>query len=832
MNSEYGYSPPPPDAEGNKTLDPEVIAPETSNRNFDAVVFGHPLYGFDRDQAIAYFLGCQAGIIDESTPTIFSSDPTPDQLTNPRTLVLEGFDQSNKDEGTARLGNFGTGKQDEPAAALLWQTYSRNFNEHPQKAALADLVRWLKTADTGNPSKKLQALSNDSLRLITPILYGLKLQNLPPNELLQQTNELLNLIVTNGDPNMLRDRYLPQLQMVFRKRKADFVALREQAKDPQKLKTITTFTGTTIAFFDVRGLRVEAGGSSVAFRETSADLVFLIDDVYDPENPDQVVGTQIIIKEPRKRDGVETTPETSLPNLHTTLAERLTVSEKLFGHGLKLRKTFGGHPGIVAAPAWIGSKLNPEDVWVAIQDFFNAPRYSKTEIDQQALALAEKVGTEKGLVDLAISNAPHQLAEWHIKLTIPNSKGEQKVVTIPERDLALYQQVLTDNERANQALLLEKTTLTEPEAIAAARNQVALDRLTTAIDTNMATQALFVLDDVNTDFLKTLKPEMQLSLLKVLGQNDAAISQVWDKNNLVFTITESIPDWIINDLEKYKAERFRYISVPSKIDTHLFNFLWQSLLTNQNSEQLHDLAQTCLTILTSDTYKKSHQEPGYDSLLSHLVMMLGHQEFPETLAGELLTTLLAKYPLDEMKLDWQRVPPTYLAALLQRFPGIGDALQTLVPADTEVVSFIQDIEIKFPSQEGLDLSANTQTIMVEIGRPMIQDFLTKGSFIDDSATQKEHPQQFVGEVKLARTLKLESREDKQIADLIVAQIKAVAQLVPHQRIRLVCGSFPNMLTRVLVKKIAQLDADIQNRLVFCDFNFQDTQYYDHDWASE
>lgn len=328
----------------------------------------------------------------------------------------------------------------------------------PESAAIGELITWLKSVDTGRPlTKPLQVLNSEVLKQITPIFYGLKEQYSDPTELLRQTFTLIDDIVTNPrDPQTVLQRYQESLTIYQQKREKDLATLEERAKDTRYLRQATTLQGITLAYFDVRGLNISSGGMAVAEKATGSDVIILIDSLMASEFPDAPLGTEIVIK-----------ATNADANLETALAERLQTSEMLFGKGFKLKKTYGGHPGIIASPPDSGSELQPDTIWVALQRYFNVPRYSKAEFTQKAYTIADKLQIGQGLPYLFLPPSDqYSLAQWQMQLTLPHESGGVVAITINEQELPLYETSLTDDPVFNRRLLAQKTVVSEPEAVA------------------------------------------------------------------------------------------------------------------------------------------------------------------------------------------------------------------------------------------------------------------------------------------------------------------------------------------------------------------------------
>lgn len=801
-------------------LQPEK--PEKTIRTFDKVIFGHPLPGFDRDQLIAYYLALKLGTITQETPITFTAEPTQEDLLNPKSLVIESYILPEENKNALRQGNYLTGPQDEPAAAMFFHYFSREFKQVEHYEQLQELVDWLKSVDMGHEPTQPPKLFNPAvLQLITPIFYALKLDTTDRQSLLKKSVELLDVALQNPkDSAPLLEKYHIELAKLQIKRREDFQKLETRAKQPEFLKKATTLTGVKLAYFDVRGLDVESGGLTVAERETDADVIFLIDKIMDPEDQTKVLGTQLIIK---ATDSASTDQN---KDAISALTQRLQTSEMLFGKGFKITRTYGGHPGIISSPAWLGSDLQPENTWMALQKYFNSPRYSQEGFTKKAYQIAEKVGVEKGIPQLFLPPSDeYSLAEWQMQFNIPSQSGSFQIIRLNESDIPLYESCLTNDGEKNKQLLLQKTIVSEPVEITAQRQKKAETAIGTMIVEKQANQLLLLIDDLNKTSIEQLSIDQQLAILEAISQDSISIDQVWNKDNLLFRITSPIPEWIAGDLETYKAQRFRYTSVPTKVESYLIDSIVAKVIPDNESPVLERLVNILVSIITSETYKKSHQEKSYDTLLEKCLQVCLKTELSSATAENMVRKLDTEYG-STMVNHWKEIPEPLLAKIRQKFPESLPFLE--ISAQPTIEADKRFLTIRKPNVEQLSANPTIHTIFVEIGREIEFSLKEKGINGRDEHGKPQHFTEipFTSEIRATQTSLLLDDEHAQhitVAKEIATHVAIILEKSPESKIRIIAGSFPNMLTRQVVTRIPR---HAWNQVFFCDYNFQFGQFHD------
>ncbi len=824
-----------------KALERKPGSPETESTLLREVVFGHSFSHFDRDQLMTYYLAIKAGLITKDTPCTFTRQPNSDQLQDQQTLVIEGFGEEAMGKNTHNYTNKVVVERDNeteiPAVSAFYQANSRSFEKSPQAAAIKDFVAWARAAESGTQRKQLSTLNSDTLQAWTEIFYALKHKfHHMPAALLSASVNLLDRVLANTPRIDLLENYGHVLNELSEKQHADEVALErraapEQPENKMFLRTCITMNNVRLGYFDIRGLDIEKGGMEKAFEKTQADIVMLVDDEKDENG--NVIGTQMLIKMAKGADEMNM-------NLRQLLAERMNNNEALFGKGFVFSQTaqVGGHPGIVASAAEVGSGLHAEHLWVALQRFFDVPRYTEETFRSAAAELAKKCGIENYLPQLKVyPSSDFALSEYATQLSLPDSDGQFKTVIITEQDLSLYLSLCTEDIAANRAFIEEKNMQTEPAAVAEIRREKASGWLEFYLEDKQATRLLEVCNELNVNHLTNLPAEQLLSLLEIIAADSQAIDLIWGKQINAFQITQKVADWIEQNVEHAKNERFHYLSVAKKIDTHVMNALREKIFASNNAAQQERYIQALLTILTSPNYVAQHTKGGPDFLLESLLLFAGDTRVSETLSRHTLEQLIDKYQNQQ---HWQQVAFQGGIRYIQpRFPDLYTKITTnlevppeqaqrlpihannyFLPINTEALQ-------KRIESEGTNTYA---TLLVEIGRPIAKDVTNKGIHaIDENGNRTQVEVTFDAEMHVRGSLLFDDQfhEETVVADKIVEFAKELCAKNPQGKVRIILGSFPNMLGIAMSVRLMQnLPPEDQKRIVLTHFNMQDSVYFD------
>lgn len=771
----------------------DAVAPKTehthskekSPKKYASVTFGHWYRDFDRDQLLTYYFALKGGLVDPSATIQFTSDIQAESLADPTQLVIEGFGPTTEGFDTKK-GNFSNGEKDIPAASVFFQSHSRILTDpsNPLKTPLLDLNNWFKAEESNLPQAekdglkgKLSTLTVKAMKLITPLFYALKHEHPDVSEatiLLKKCVEMLDLVIEGKKSEELEQTFQSELEQSERARSSDTSALRERAKDERFLKSATTMNGFKLAYFDVRGLDIKSDAFSVVSEQMDAQIVMLISDEHNNEN--EIIGTKYLIKVPKSQQAFA---ETNKIDVHAILADRLDISESLYGKGYAFasQKHFGGHEGaggVVGSAQGLGSALDAEALWHSLQRFFDVRRYSKTQFKQEAQNLATLIGTDQYAPEILQPPANEMsLAEWHITIRVPtdDNSGEEVVVTLSEAELALYTQFLKPNDVSfNRSFLRKKSLTNEPPEVIQARKQQANEYLNTYLGTESAPRLLSVIDAINPATVEQLDIDQQLSLLTAIAKDPTALDQIWNPKNKIFRITLYVPEWIANDPTVYQQEKYKYTSVPKKIDTHLI----KSILSNPNFNAQPELqiafGNTLVDILTSEIYTSSHTDEDLtaDTIFGRFITFLESTKLDESITTEWLEKIQALYKPDhrlwkEKVLDNLRIEPEDPSSL----------------------------------KEFLDTQEQI-TVLVEIGRKIMPQLISQELLTTDQIGVEGG---LASHIVMEGTFDTENNDEDTIAQRITDRLIELHAQNPNKPLYIMRGGFSNILIEELTKKL-------------------------------
>lgn len=794
-------------------------SPKQPAPQYDQVVFGHDLADFDRDQAIAYYFARKGNLIAPESPVVFTPTPDSDQLTNPQALVLEGFspEQHQTPTGT-KTGNFANSPQDDiPAATVFFEAHQRAFQQDkPLSERLRMLSNWLKATESNlNDEKKAELFSTinqptrQKLEQVTPLLYGLKAALNRPGD---STTLLENVVVLLDQaldptisPEQFAENFKVEEQLAEKQRNNREMQLKERAKSPEHARLTTTAQGLTLGYFDVRGIRGD-GGAFTAFREqhSKADVVMLVDTAVNSETGR--AHTKIIIK------GFASEKNSDLDVLKQ-LGERFPLQEDLYGHGqtLILTDSYGGHSGeggILGTPAGSGTGLKPTEVWLALQTFFERPRFTREEFAIQCQQLSDQIGVTHFTTELPqLPASPIYFREHQVVFDIPDVTNTIHRVIIPESDLPYYLSEMGSDQLTNRQLLIDKTALTEPDAIADKRAPAQHEQLKQAITKRDALRILLLLDDNNLSVIQSLSTTEQLQLLQAIAASPQAIELIWDKDNLTFKITQpSLPNWVTADLEKYKTERYQFLSVPSKIDRHLVKTLVKNI-TNENSSPF---ITALLTILENPAYRAAHRTPAPDSLLESTLEAISNLPDSHPDRADWINRIVTAYPPES--LIWQQISPRSKRSINAVLP------EFFAPEELVDKPFFTEDK---PHIEATQTAAtHVHAILVQIGRDIREKVLTSPVFRPTDGQQGVH---LSSEIHVAGTFDAgaHSEETRQLLTTVLEHTSTIARTTEGP-VRIIAGGWPGNFIMSFTVALFQTRAaqELLSRIEIVNFDTQ------------
>lgn len=848
---------------------------------FDQVRIGHPLRGFDRDQAVALFIASKAQLITDDADISFTPFVDTGDLASETTLALEGFSPhktvANNHEGSNFTNNP---KTDAPAASELLQAYSRRFDTMVKAGELdaqtfkqiKELSAWVKAVETGKPVPSPKELRLEDLEYFTQVFYAIKYdiaQNQDiedkAGETVRQVQEIFETMFQK-DGTALEQKYADVLARYEQKRDADFKKLNErivkknsegkEELNSDHVKVTQTLNGFNLTYVDVSGLDVESGGVSVAtsavkrLAKIDTHIVVLVDDEKDDQG--NVLGKAIKIKIPKEMADHPRFAQLDLREL----AMRLNLSEKLFGGGVNLLRNadFDGHPQVIGSPAWVGSQMEPGNVFIALQEYFDVPRYDEEQFASKVQKLAQKIDCDH--YDEEIIDRPddeYAVAQRSVLFRIPTKTGEYALVKINEQDIPLYEHVLklTDDQEHNREVLLEKTDFTESGEISTLREQLACISLERYIQEGNVAKILSIIDDLNPATIQNMEGDLLMRAFGCISSSSEGIAQVWDKDNLRFkTSRQFLPEWArpeIN-LEQFKAARFDYLFLQKKVDSFVVGALQEFIVNSGDVAIQEKFGEMLVSIATSDTYKQSHLDVVHDRLVQSILHFAADKRIDSDKRKEVLSSFVSHYGV-EMSNHWRALTVSDEPLLNQIRAEFGNIVapvleQVPIVRKVDVIPGVPKSYVVHPDEEAMYEILQRQeatkreqiiTVLTEIGRPITNSMKQKGII----TLERDRENQFITEkaidfsaiVKTEGFLRLDRqhRDQVKVALAIGNIVKEIAAVIPKDtKIRIIRGSFPGLLVSDL-SILFSLDPEIvplRERIIICDFNQQLQQFED------
>ena len=815
---------------------------------FSTVVFGHSFKDFDLDQLFTYYFALKLGLIPPNAEIIFTTnvhdtgENGKSYFDDPSYLVIEGFGHTPEEKSekgfvsinTKRSkGNFANGPKDEPAAAELMRQFgSTHKADLEQKKELKDFTNWITATEDRKKRDlfgKMDLIKQKQLDPIKHIFYGLKAkysEDTPENkaQLVIESITALEDIMSGATTAEITEKYA-EIMALAPDAVADELtehnqALQERLTNPETFKQVTTLSGTTITFFDIRGIPISKGAVGLANTKHKHDILLFVSDHYSAKNTNEVVGTEykIYLQNSESESG-DTADQADQSNLLALLADRLQQAEAQFGSGYEYSEvsSFGSHDTIVASPQSAGSSIESKSMWRALQNFFDYPRYSVADFKQKTAELAQKLGTEQyTILPVAPSETSYQFGSRQMVFTLPSNEG-QITTTLTEEDLPFYEPLFTDDPQQNVQLLLERTSISEPAAVITAKQE----QLETWTDTYLASQdaerLLELLGKVNENSITSLATEKKIAILHTISQNAAAIGAIWDKDNLTYAVIDArLPEEILPFTDAYKLNRYKLKSLAHSIDTTLVNNTIAEAVASRQQTQQDQLATSLLAILQNKTYKQTHTKEVYDTLLQNLLFFAAEVvQSNRSLAERILSELEHNYGSD-MHSHWQQIDPSYRDLLKTNFPD--STLATLIPEDqVQTIPGLAGSKVReFDQTASLErmISSNdkTITVLVEVTRPiaarvMRSDFKTTFGEMKKLETLDAHYS--------TGAFNLERKEHLKLVSALIPTLRTAMEEIllddTEAKLRIIQGGFINVLTAQLQSQVTRILFEIYEK---------------------
>lgn len=839
-----------------------------TERRYEKVVFGDWAHAVDRDQAVGFYLAVKGGLVSRDVEVSFEPKVGEEALKNGKVLVLEGVpDEAVRNNGES--GNFENNpKDDTPAATMLYRQHRADMQRNGFNDQAVGITRYLTAAETHKevPADLKGLRKGDLQAATTHVLAGLKLEFAGnPRLLLQKFVEVMDATVDPQRQQPIEELYREYHSAGQRYASEAVRALQDKAEQhPESFHLTETATGKRLAYFDTRGLDVQLGGNKVvedllAVRGTEADLVMLVADAKDDAG--QIIGVKYSIGIPKEVAGED---------LRVALRDRIQYQEDLFGKGRVAE--FGGHERVLGSDKAEGSGLDPDKLWIAMQEFYEHPRYAEAEFGEVARDFAsELLGSEHVHVAGMTAGSEYVLPERVFEVGVEaGGSGGRTAITFKESEIGLYEEFFehtmqgsaSEKQAAMQRMLREKTILTEPAAIADYRANKARTELYRLVDSDEPVKLLNVLDDLNPAQIEALPSDMQLAILEKIASSGEAIDLVYNKDNLRYQITQNqLPDWLRGDVEKYKAGRYAYLSVPYKVDEYLVKAAHEAVLKEGSPEMVQRLGKTMVTILGSEAYKASHQGAIYDQLLHSTLRLcadskLNQKAETKTAAMGVVADLRASYG-EGMDAHWRRLVTsdrTLVVRAAQLHPQVREVADALgLDIDAEVdpkyhLELWSPVHLDTPKAEVVQANVEAQrargqepyvNVFYQVGRD-VRGMVNREGVVRESG-EVEKDLVYAADLSVEGFLRLGGahREEVQIAEVLYHMVDEIDQMLgedPEAKIRVITGGLPGISARESVNGFVKAFMDgkldmerfrrIHERLVFTDFNMQDRKFYD------
>ncbi len=850
----------------NSELQPENSTEQIEKPHFEKAVFGHWFHEFDRDQFFTYYFALKAGLVNELTEVDFTPTVTQEDLINEEVIVIEGVPENKL--GSVTAGNYDNDPDtDAPAASVFYEKNNGKFGD--TGSAMMEINRWIKKAEAGIEPKKpkpLKLLTEADLQLFsTKIFHGLKLQYQDdPTSFLQRAVEAMDALVADAmisAPHDLKTLYKEEIDMSEAEKSRMRNVLKDVIKSPERSRTAETATGITLAYLDTRDLDVTLGGTGAAVAAAQeeglvADLVVLISDTVNDSV--EKVGTKVLIKIPKGQES-----NLAEVDLRTLLKGRLNQVESLFGHGYDT--DFGGHAGVIGSSREKGSGIDPKELWVSLQTFFEVPRYTQEDFHEKVREVAEDMFDTKIYNPNIIESGQNA---FHLPERVAEFIVDGRIIKLSESELPLYESyfvsMLDRNITAFDSLMKGKTDISEPVEISnyrATNASISLHEQLKEPDTSVI-QILNTLNDLNPGQITGLPRTILIGILEKISTDPDAIDAIWNKDNLRYAITtQALPDWMPVGSEQYKDARFKSLSLSYKIDKHLLEALIDEVIADPTI--LEDAGLKIFSILTSQSYTDSHQGAASDQLLSSYIKMCTdtnvlRENYPTAVTLlESLTSIEAARIVPHLKALTRSRPYIFNRAIDNdrehegggRIESLLTSLSILRTQDLYDLRLQSESEVILATNQAVSESIERQrsegkdpivSVLAEIGRP-VEDTIAAGGILRVGERLPERNIELVSVLKVKGLLQLgpESNEVQDITHTLYQQLTETLALAQGadgaSKIRLIMGGFPGPLTtsflayiteRVIDPETSAQAVQLHQALIYTHFSQQDRQYND------
>ncbi len=834
---------------------------------YNKVVFGHSMRDFDIDQCITFFYAKYAGIIGDDVEIVFNPSPSIEDINNSSTLVIEGISNAKTQLNNKKTGNFDNGANDDPAAFMFFEAFQADWKSHQNKTfrdiradfdKLRDLALWIRSVDSSSGATEIKSLPRNDLKNLVKIFHAVKDTCATKEELLEKEYTVFLHLLDPERTEAMDDIYFEGIRALEDTERANNQTIREHIQDhPNTFEITTTNKNWRLVKLDIRGLDIQHGAMSIALEKAeSADLIMLIDDERNDDG--EVIGSRFLFSTPRTEKNHYLADNRYLQNV---LAPCLTRAEALFGKGYEftMSHTYGGHPRLIGSNALGGSFLNPDKVWIAIQDHFDANRYyTDNEWNRMvATRFAAYPGIVSAIPSSDLVNSEHQytLPQRKITLTVKHPEGgENLVMDVLEEDIDLYFELLNDVEQFNLMQLNDRGEFLEPAFIAELREERACKAIPKYIEEKNITKILSLVNHIRPDFLvNSLSAEQQIQALELIAESNEAILEIWDTKNERFQVTSPMFPPTLKALpEQHNAAKYSYESVPSKIDTGLITSIYEHSIHPEQPQIQQRLAESLIRILSSDGYKQSHSETIYDQVLPTILRMMTDVDITPEVRSYIATTIIQTYGSD-MKSHWRLMtdaysPEIHVASVMHK-ETFGKFIESLHLEPSEnVIPGVPGSNVRPPNKEKVSAWVAEQlhkedtlppivTILTEIQRPSQSAFLHHS--IDRLETDefdlhaKETIHEYAGIISVLRPIDQRAKQEHiAISEAIINMVIELDKTLPEGvKIRIIRGGYPNEMTGDLTARIALEHPKLVKRIIWGNYEHQTGKRYDSEFLA-
>jgi hypothetical protein len=824
---------------------------ENSNERkslFEKVVFGHNYKDFDRDQFVAYYLALKAGVITLDTPVGFTDKVESHDLKDTKVLVLEGTRGEVLNKNTIKSGNFDNGDNDDPAAWMVYQAVQRGLSELDNKEQIKELARAFRSIENSNkeisPDKPLKFGSLDQyVQMTTAVFYGYKHDCGEDyykfiKDMVLMLDTFLGEASSEKKEKLLQERYNTYAhstrEFIKDNKKELALALKNESS---RFEYKVTNTGKRLAFFDTRGIKASTSASKIltdyiaGLGKEVPDLCCIFAD-----STSESRGVKVMISVPREKAALYHEYD-----IGVDLKDRLNYIESLFGSGFE--SDYGGHQHFIASDRLLGTAIEPDMFWYALNRYYNTERYTKDEFSEYAKRFAyEYCGTKHANIISALeSDSAGKIPDRYFEVCV-GDMNEIKKIRIKEGDIPYYEKVFNDICHGDKAHFLEilgsQTDLSYPVEIRKVKSEMAYNSLLKSIESQEIVSMLEALSDMVYEDIERLSIRDRIGLIGAISQSPLGVDLVWNPYQMAYRITSySAPNYIYDSLQKHALAKFQYDSLTKIVDKQILEKTVQDIcLKKEDVFYAKRLLGILVVIADSDSYKNIDREQGwFDSVLSGAVTLLGFLEESKELNSEEVGRFLESiFSVHGEYAKYAKIQIPKFSKIFTRY-GIQNESDSRriflqIPSNPgSYMEFVPDSEFAENVNRSIQDNGSAVTGVVHLGRGLDEDAYKKGFYGDSSIVQQDPYEIFSMRIPGAVDLLSGHKEARVIVNSIMSMINesmVKAQTITGQsvKLRIVFSGVP--LSIMLGLGALLQKNELLDRVVPCFYNMQAHIYKD------